>query len=575
MLKTILPTGNIPADIIAAAGGMAAAAAILYNRGFTKARDIRDFLNHQEYSPALPRDLPGLSWAVEATARQIRAGVKICVYGDYDVDGVTSTALLVEALALAGTRAAWHVPDRFTEGYGLNEGVIRRLAAEGVGLIITCDCGIAAVPEIALAGELGISVVVTDHHEVPKLLPPALALVNPKFFPEGHPGRMLPGVSTAFLFARGLLDFLGVGYSPAVWLDLLALGIVADCVPIRDDNRYWLKEALPALRQTRRPGLVALIKSSGADPAYLTEEDIAFQLAPRLNACGRLDTAAKAVDLLTATDPVRATALAGELGRLNQRRKELLQEILEEAGAELKGPLPAALALFSPSWHEGVIGIAAGRLCEDHHRPALMMARRADGIVVGSARSVEGISIYEILSRCSDLLLRFGGHDAAAGFSLAEENIPLLVERVINETRAVTGGVSPVKSINVDLVVEAGVISRQLYDEIMSLAPFGETFPPPVLLTSNLAVFSSRPTASGQHLQMVLGQADSRFKAIYWSGAGKTVPPAGNFIYSLNLNRWNDRETLQLVIADLAPAVSAPTSPGVEVLDRRDRKSVV
>lgn len=568
MLKTILPAGDIPAGIIAAAGGNAAAAAILYNRGFISAGAIRDFLDHQGYAPTLPRDIPGLLRAAEAAARQIRAGVKVCVYGDYDVDGVTSTALLAEALGLAGAQAAWHVPDRFTEGYGLNEGVIRRLADTGVGLIITCDCGISAAAEIALAAELGISVVVTDHHEAPEVLPPALALVNPKFLPPGHPGRMLPGVGAAFLFARGLLDYLGVGYSPDTWLDLLALGIVADCVPILDDNRYWLKKGLPALRQTRRPGLSALIKSAGVDPACLTEEDIAFQLAPRLNACGRLDSAARAVNLLTESDPARAAALAGELGRLNQRRKELVQEIQEEAGALLKGPLPPALALYRPSWHEGVIGIAAGRLCEEYHRPALLMARRADGAVVGSARSVEGVNIYEILNRCSGLLLRFGGHDAAAGFSLLEENVPLLIDRVQGETRAATRGVSPEKSINVDLVIEAGGITRQLYDEIQSLAPFGEAFPPPVLLTRDLTVFSSRPTAGGQHLQLLLGLGDNRFKSIYWNSAEKKMPPAGDFIYSLSLNRWNGRENLQLVIAGLTPAKAAPP-PEVEVLDRR------
>ena len=569
--KLMLPPAELPESIIAAAGGKQAAASILYNRGFTRPGEVLSFLNHQNYHPTTPLDIPDMTGAVQAAARFIQASKKICIYGDYDVDGVTSTALLLEALAAAGAKTCWHVPNRFTEGYGLNEGVVRDLASQGIGLIITCDCGINAAAEIQLANSLSMGVVVTDHHEPPEQLPPALALVNPKFLPDGHPGRMLPGVGAAFMFARALLDHLGVDYNPGAWLDLLSLGIVADCVPLKDDNRYWLKEALPALRQTRRPGLAALINAAGLNPGHLTEEDIAFQLAPRLNACGRLASAEKAVNLLTAPDRAVATTLASELGQLNERRKELVQTIMEEAGARLPRPLPPALALYGPDWHEGVTGIAAGRLCEDHHRPVLMMARRKDGTVVGSARSVEGLSIYAVLSRCRDLLLRFGGHDAAAGFSLAEENVPLLVERIVNETLALTRGKAPIKKIAVDLVVEADRINRQLYDEIQILAPFGEDFPPPVLITRNLTVFSSRPTANEQHLRLILGRDNYRWQGIHWSAATKENPStAGDFIYSLNINRWNNRENMQLVIIEALPAGDgAIPSTVAEVLDRR------
>ena len=569
--KLMLPPAEIPEAILAAAGGKLAVANILYNRGFTRPGEVLSFLNHQDYLPTTPLDIPGMTGAVQAAARFIQGGKKICIYGDYDVDGVTSTALLLEALAAAGAAAVWHVPNRFTEGYGLNEGVIRGLASRGIELIITCDCGINANVEIELANSLNIGVVVTDHHEPPEQLPPALALVNPKFLPKGHPGRMLPGVGAAFMYARALLDHLGVDYHPGAWLDLLALGIVADCVPVRDDNRYWLKEALPALRQTRRPGLAALISAAGVDPEHLTEEDIAFQLAPRLNACGRLASAARAVKLLTAPDRAVAVALATELGQLNERRKELVQMIMEEARAKLTRPLPPALALYNPHWHEGVTGIAAGRLCEDHHRPVLMMARREDGTVVGSARSVEGLSMYAILSRCQNLLLRFGGHDAAAGFSLAADNVPLLVDRVVDETRALTRGKIPVKTIPVDLVVEAGQINRQLYDELQTLAPFGEEFPPPVLMTRNLTIFSSRPTANEQHLRLILGRDGCRLQGIYWSAAAREIPSTGgNFVYALNMNRWNNRENLQLVIIDILPdGTGAAPRAVVEVLDRR------
>lgn len=559
----------LPPDLLAAAGGDELLAHLLYRRGCRTGEEARRFLDWRLYEPFPPSRFPGMGEAVAVVRQAVAGRQRICVYGDYDADGVTATAILVEALERAGADVTYHIPDRFREGYGLNRSVIERLAAEGVRLIVTCDTGIASADEIAFAGELGIRVVVTDHHQPPCTLPPAAAIINPKLLDQDHPARMLAGVGVAFLFAGALLQE-GDGW-PEAFLDLFVLGTVADAVPLANENRYWLQRGLPCLWTTRRPGLVALMQAAGIDPGTATEEDVAYQLAPRINAAGRLEVARPVVELLLTSDAARAAELAAWLDRVNTRRRELCDLISQEAEERLEDHDAPAIVLFDPHWHEGIIGIVAGRLAERYGRPAfLLTTKEEERVAVGSARSGAGVSVYDVLAACAEELIRFGGHEAAAGFAVEQERIPRLASRI----RAVVGSRCPAAAggpvVDWELGLEA--IRREVYEKVKLLAPFGSGNPPPVFVTRGVTVLAQRATFNGKHLRLVVGGSTHRYPAIWWSAPRDPVPVADSVdvVYELGIDRWQGEERLQLVVRDILPSGVMP-APLVEEewLDRR------
>jgi len=550
---------------------------ILAQRGVSSSPEVRAFLDPAFYTPTPPLQLPGLERAVQLLLEGIAGREKICVYGDYDADGVTSTALLVTLLSSLGADVCYHVPDRFREGYGMSEGVVRELAAKGVTLILTCDCGISNRAEIALAKELGLMVLVTDHHLLPPDLPDADCIVNPQQLPEGHPSRTLSGVGVAYMLARGVLEYVGRGEESKAFLDLVAIGTVADVVPLRAENRFLLQSGLKVLQVSRRAGIRALCRESKLIQAELTEEEIGFQLAPRINAAGRVSSAVLGVELLLAKDEQKASELAVKLETINQQRRKIGEEIFQQAQGMLNldyGLRP--IVLYSPDWHHGVIGIVAGRLAELHQVPVLLMSLKEDGVsITGSARSIEGVHIYEVIKSCSNYLTKFGGHAGAAGFSLEIGKLELFSKAVEYELEQALERVEPGEVESFDLEIRLDCLSTGTYQELRLLAPFGEGNPAPRFLTRQAEVRSHRAISEDRHLRLVLGHGQTVLQAIWWWGGKQEISPTSDAIYSLSMNRWQGRENLQLIIYSLKQSGEvlkvSEQAPDLELLDLRHR----
>jgi len=506
-------------EMVVWTGGSRRLAMILQGRGITSREEVEQILN------PLARPQPDLSGyrplaaAIERIEAALAQGEKIAVYGDYDVDGITATALLVTALGRLGADVIWHIPNRFSEGYGLEARRVQALAREGVGLVVTCDCGISNHAEVELANALGMDVVITDHHTPPPELPPAHSIVNFKLLPPDHPSRDLPGVGVAYVLAKQLLARHGKEDDDL--LDLVALGIIADVVPLRGHNRQLYALGLPLLQEARRPGLAALFAVAGINPELVDEDKLAYQIAPRINAAGRLGDGSTAVRLLLSREQEETAALARELDQLNSLRKEMSKKILDEVSPE-----PGrALVAYNPDWHQGVIGIAAGQICSGNGTPAVLMTRaHQEDSIVGSARSVEGIDIYEILHQCSRFLDKFGGHPAAAGFSLRPQNLEPFVRAVQELLDAITARWTP-PPLRADLVVQPWEIDLQLAEELNRLSPCGEGNPRPLLFCQDLAVKSVRAAGTGHIL--TLGDRWRSFAAGLWN-SGAAPQPGGS-----------------------------------------------
>lgn len=511
--------GPLVPELVLWAGGSRPLAMVFQNRGIFSREEVENILSPLARPEPELGDFPPLAAALARIEAALAAGEKIAVYGDYDVDGITATALLVTALDRLGAQAHWHIPHRFTEGYGLDGRRIELLAEAGVKLIITCDCGVSNHREIQLANNLGLAVVVTDHHTPPPELPPAVAILNFKLLPKGHPSRDLPGVGTAFVLARALLERRGLKAEDL--LDLVALGIIADVVPVLGHSRQLYLRGLPLLRQASRPGLAALFAAANLPPGLVDEEMIAFQVSPRLNAAGRLASGGLGVELLLAPDCENAAPLAQELNRLNLRRKELGKEML--GALAIQGGQPTVA--YNPGWHQGIIGIAAGQVCSRSLAPAVLMTDSPDGNVVGSARSPVGIDIHDALTRCREHLLKFGGHPAAAGFSLSRDRLSDFCQALKDTLAQAMEGWSP-PELKVDLVVEPAAVNPGLVEELAALGPCGEGNPPPLLYCQPLGIKGVRPAGSGHIL--TLGDRRHSFGAGLWEGG--PAPESGSSI---------------------------------------------
>lgn len=549
----------LPADLVAAAGSRALAE-VLFRRGCTTPQAVAAFL-----TGGVDLDAPGLPDLEEGVAVLVQAiaqGRRICVYGDYDTDGITATTLLVSLLRSLGAAVTYYVPNRFRDGYGLNSRAVEALAVEGVEVMLTCDCGIRNLEEVAQARQLGMQVVVTDHHELGPELPTAEAVINPKRLPEGHPCRMLPGVGTAYLVARRLLRTLERPPEEADrWLDLVAVGIIADVVPLTGANRVLARRGLERLGSQPCPGLAALMAASGVKGA-VTEEEVAFQLVPRLNSAGRLADAGLGVRLLLSEGRREAAGLAQELDHLNTERKRLTAAVVAAAEAAVTPEAPGIL-LYRPEWHEGVLGIAAGRLTEEHGVPALLITKKqVGGLLVGSARAPAGFGLHEALAACGEHLVKYGGHDAAAGFSLLPERFDAFRAAMLEEIRRRTRkGAAPV-TLRADLEIGLAQVDRQLYDDLRRGAPYGEGNPAPVLCSRRAKLLSARPVGPhDEHLRLVLRDGENSLVGIWWrAGAAAPTPGEVDLVYQLGLNRWHGEELLQVVVAELGPAGSLPAA---------------
>jgi single-stranded-DNA-specific exonuclease len=545
-------------------------AQLLLNRGIEDPVRARAFLDARLGSLHDPELIPGAAEAAERIVRAIRDDRKIVVYGDYDVDGVCGTSILWTCLRLAGAaQVEYYIPHRVEEGYGLSAEALRRLSVDNKAeLIVTVDCGISAVREAEVARELGIELIVTDHHTIGWSLPRADAIVHPRL-PGGHPAVAdACGAAVAFKLAWQVCKSFGDGKRASPQLreflinsmGLVALATIADMVPLSDENRVIVRHGLAGIASGPSAGLKALLEVSGSLGKKLTTGLVGFGLAPRINAAGRLERAMMAVEMLTTGDALRAREIALELDRFNARRQDLERQIFEEAQEMLRteGGLGErrTIVLGREGWHAGVIGIVAGRLAEMFHRPTIVVALGPE-VSQGSARSIPGFDLYEALKNCSEELIAYGGHAAAAGLKLAADQFETFARRFEERCR---GSLTPEhleRVTTIDAEVMLGVLTLPVVEEIDRLEPYGISNPKPLLLASDLEV-AGEPRAVGEkknHLQLRLRQGTGAFKAIGWNLAekGRNLAPGArcSVVFSPSINEWNSRREVQLEIKDL------------------------
>jgi single-stranded-DNA-specific exonuclease len=572
---------QVPEALQATVGGHPLVAETLTRRGITDVASAQAFLDPDRYQPALAIDLRNLTEAVERLERAIGQGERICVWGDFDVDGQTSTTVLVSTLRDLGATVQYHIPVRAKESHGVNIPVLERIIADGVDLVLTCDTGVSAHEAVAYAQSQGVDVIITDHHDLPPLLPEAYAVVNPKMLPESHPLHELSGVGCAYKLVEALYDRVGRSADAARHLDLVALGLVADVAVQTGDTRYLIQRGLEALRHTERLGLQVMMNLANLNPDWLTEEHIGFQLAPRLNALGRLDDANPIVELLTTDDVTRARTLATELEGLNAQRKLLCDQVFQAAQAQIERDPSlldyAALVLSHPAWPGGVIGIVAGRLAERYNRPTILLTTPPDQLGRGSARSIEGCDISAAIAAQAGLLHGFGGHPMAAGLSIAPERIPEFrraLSRTISET---CEEVTEEPKLQVDAFLALTDLSLELIEEIERLAPFGPGNPSLTLATRGLSLVSHALIGRNrEHLQLIVeDEAKNTRKVLWWRGAGEPLPE-GRFdlAYTVRASDYRGQRDVQVEWTDARsieeiPVALRPIAPAIEVVDYR------
>ncbi|MCS7072076.1 MAG: single-stranded-DNA-specific exonuclease RecJ [Anaerolinea sp.] len=560
---------EVSAALREAIGGHPLIAEALARRGITDPAAARAFLDPAAYTPPPAFELPDLMAAVEAVARALRAGGRIAVWGDFDVDGQTATALLVEGLRALGGDVVYHIPLREPDGHGVHIPQLRALIDSGVHLLLTCDTGIAAHDAIAYAAGRGVTVVVTDHHNLPDVLPSgAAALVDPKRLADpAHPLRTLPGVGVAHLLMAALAG--ATGRSIPENRDLVALGIVADVADQVGMTRWLLQRGLAALAATTRPGLRAIMENAGLVEETVREEQIGFQIGPRLNALGRLGDATLAVELLITNDPERAFVLAAQLEMLNAERRLLTEQIVTSAQAQIARE-PAlletdVLVLAQAGWHPGVLGIVASRLVEAHARPVVLLELLPDGTARGSARSVEGCDIGAAIAACADLLISHGGHAGAAGVRLAAANIDAFRRAVSRAARRTWTRTEP--ALLIDAWVTLAELTPALAAEIERLAPFGAGNPPLTLAVRDVTVQADRVIGrTGDHRLVTVSDAAGATARVLWWGGGGADLPRDRFDLALTARArdYRGQPDVQLVWLEARPAA------GVTILSPKD-----
>ncbi|OUM98583.1 MAG: single-stranded-DNA-specific exonuclease RecJ [Firmicutes bacterium ZCTH02-B6] len=549
-------------------------ARLLVARGFTEPAEVRALLRPDPSALHDPWLLPDMDRAVARLSAALAAGETVAVYGDYDVDGQTSVALLVRELARLGLSAQWYIPARQSEGYGLNVEAVERLAAEGVRLLITVDCGIQSLVEVARANALGMDVIVTDHHEPGPELPDAVAVVNPKRADSRYPFRELAGVGVTYKLLTALGERLGRPVPGEDALELVALGTIADVCPLLDENRPLVRAGLDRMRRRPSVGVAALARAAGIDLGRVNAGHVAFGLAPRLNAAGRISHARAGVQLLLSADESEAAALARQLDEANRARQQVESEILDAAVAQIKRENLLAdwvLVVAGEGWHPGVIGIVAARLVERFARPAVVIALEGDE-GKGSARSIQGFDLFAALSGCADLLVRFGGHAMAAGLTVTRSAVPALRERLNRLAAQVLGPADLLPKVHVDLEVGLEQVDEQLVRELEALAPFGPGNPTPVLAARGVRVLGARTVgAAADHLKLTLRCHDSgRVLEAIAFGAGALLHAAApgselDVAFTPQLNEGFGPPRVELLLRSLrAPEAGAEVAAALE-----------
>ena len=535
-----------------------ATASLLLNRGVSSVDQATAWMSPiQTHDPFL---IPDMDRAVSRLHQAMQRREHVCFYGDYDVDGMSATSIYLSFFRELGAQVRAYVPHRLREGYGLNETAVRALAKEGISLLVTSDCGTTSHQEIRLANQLGMDVIVTDHHQSDLDMPPALAVMNPHRSEAQYPFHGLCSGGLAYKVAQAYEMKYGAGAVPlASLLDLVALATIADVVPLQDENRLFVREGLAQISRGARCGLRALKHVAGIT-RECTAETIAFKLGPRLNAAGRLDEAIKGVRLLTTESELEAKELADEFEQLNHSRRELETRILEEALAQMESrELPGGIVLYARGWHVGVVGIVAARIMERFHRPTVVLAVNEAGIGKGSARTVPGFDLYQALAGCRELLLAFGGHPSAAGVTIREEQLPEFTERFAATAETWIRNTQCVPMLHLDSELRLDEVTLQLIREIGTLHPFGAGNPEPTFAVMGLNVLNARVVGE-KHLKMTVRQGRSLpFDSIGFGmksleDRGLSLKTPIDVAFTPELNHWNGYDRIQLRIRDIRAA---------------------
>lgn len=531
-------------------------ARLLANRGMSEPASASAFLSAALSDMHDPFLLSGMEQGVMRLVAALRNRERVCVYGDYDVDGITSVTLLISFFRHIGMDAYYQIPMRLEGGYGLSCDALKEAAAKGATVVVTVDCGITALQEAELALSMGIDLIITDHHMPGEVMPKAHAVINPMQRGRPFPFKGLAGVGVAFNLAAALRARLRAeGHFNGLqepnlreYLDLVAMGTVADVVPLTDENRIFVKYGLNEMENTKRTGIRALKEVSGVS-GQVSCGAVGFRLAPRLNACGRLDDAALGVELLLETDEERAKAIAAELDAGNTERQELEREILRQALEQVKGN-PAlrgrkSIVLASEGWHPGVIGIVASRLVEMYHRPTILIALE-NGNGKGSGRSIPSFHLHEALKACAGHLEKFGGHRQAAGLSIEEGTLAAFVEQFDDVAAGLLTPEDLTPELRIDAELQPSELTMELALLCASLAPFGMGNPEPVFMLSGMRVEDER-ILKEQHLKLKLSAGGASFEAIGFNmAAHRKESSLVDIVFSLDINEWNGRKRLQL-----------------------------
>ena len=531
--------------------------AVLQRRGVQSEEELQSLLQ-PDPAPEAKAHFPDLELAVQRLLQACREGQALAVCGDYDADGMTSTALLVGVLSRLGAKPQAAIPSRQSEGYGLNAAMVERLAEQGVKLLVTVDNGISAREALERADALGLEVIVTDHHTIPPQRPPLLALLHPALTPPSSPYRGLAGVGLAYVLAAAVAERLRNPQALRTALDLFCIGTIADMAPLTGVNRRWLQEGLPQLNRSQLPGLRALAELAGLEDRPIDSQGVGFRLAPRLNAVGRLADPQLAVELLTTADADRALELAERCEQLNRQRRELCDGIEAEANALVEADgdqRPAFLLLAQNHWHHGVIGIVAARLVERWGLPVALLAGEGNGRLRSSVRAPEGFAVDAALQACADLLERFGGHPAAGGFTVQATEVAALHERLNGLANDWLAGRQHALVVRPEALLPLEQIDRDFLQQLRRLEPFGAANPSPLFWARHCKVKRQRLLRGG-HLLLELAVPTGSLSAIAWRWSGpEPSSPTLDLAFRLKEDHWQGQPRLQLELEALRPSL--------------------
>lgn len=535
-------------------------ATILVNKNIIDKEKIRLFLEPNRndfYDPYLINDM---DIATDRIIKAINNQEKVIIYGDYDVDGITSITVLKSFLKDVGLQASYYIPNRLEEGYGLNKDAINKIAEQGYTLMITVDCGITAIEEVEYANSLGIETIITDHHEPGEELPNALAVIDNKRKDSKYPFRELAGVGVAFKVSQALSKKLNLKEETYLkYLDIVCVGTISDIVPLVDENRVITKLGMLLVKQTKNLGLRSILNSSGY--RQINSMAISFGVAPRINACGRLGDAEEALKLLLSTDIYEVNKLTNKLNEHNRQRQEIEKSISKEAIEKIENEKlneNRTIVVGGKNWHHGVIGIVSSKITEKYFKPSILLSLEENGIAKGSGRSIPGFDLHEALMKCEDLLDKFGGHSMAVGLTLKQENLSEFYKRF--EDFAKESKIEEiVPIINVDAKIELSDINKKVIEDLKQLEPFGEANKMPIFALKNVKIDSIRSLSDGKHLKLTLREKNQVISAIGFNignlvneyKIGDRIDIAG----TLEINTYNGMENLQINIKDVKKSI--------------------